>query len=93
MGLMIAIGGSVAVLVYPPYSFLGNLHWGFAWGNIYTLFGNTLPIYKHIDISTLLMELVLVNVVGFGLRYTAKTAQKRAQRPPVRKKALPRRPR
>ena len=92
MGLIISVGGSIAVLIYPPYSFLGQLHWDFVWGNIFTLFGNTLPVYKHIDITTLLMELALVNAVGIGLRYSAKVAQRR---PPPRKvgmqRKLPRR--
>ncbi|MEK6748696.1 MAG: hypothetical protein AABY83_05765 [Pseudomonadota bacterium] len=58
---------------------------------MYTLFGNTLPIYKHIDFGTLLMELILVNVIGFGLRYTAKNVRQRSQ-PPAQRPSLPRRP-
>jgi hypothetical protein len=48
---------------------LGEAHWGFILGNIVSAFGHGIPIYKHIDETTLLMEIIAINAAGIALQF------------------------
>ncbi len=67
LGKIICLAGSVAALLYPPYLFLGSRHWGFVGGAIVAAFGRSVRVYDHLDVPTLLLELILINVVGIAL--------------------------
>ena len=69
LGLLICIAGSMAAIVYPPYKLagLGDSHWGFIVDDIVAAFGQHIRIYDHIDVRTLLMELVVINLIGMAL--------------------------
>jgi hypothetical protein len=72
LGLLICIVGSAIAIIYPPYRVLGQGHWGFILGDIVSAFGHGVPIYKHIDETTLLLELISVNAVGIALQFWKK---------------------
>ena len=67
LGKIVCLAGSVAALLYPPYLFLGSRQWGFVAGAIVSAFGRSVRVYNHIDVNTLLLELILINVIGIAL--------------------------
>jgi len=69
LGLMISIAGTAAAILFPPYRVLGQVHWGFILGDIVSAFGHGIPIYKHIDATTLLLEVIAINATGIALRF------------------------
>ncbi|HXH64205.1 MAG TPA: hypothetical protein VNH42_01710 [Mariprofundaceae bacterium] len=69
IGLIICIVGTIAAILFPPYRVLGQAHWGFILSDIVSAFGHGVPVYKHIDETTLLIELIAINAVGIALRF------------------------
>ena len=69
MGLMICVIGSIAALVYPPYSILGNTQWGFIWSSLVSAFGKGVYVYEHLDYLILGFELALINVIGLAVKF------------------------
>ncbi len=70
LGTIICLVGSIAAILYPPYLFLGSREWGFVGGAIVSAFGRSVRVYNHIDVNTLLLELILINVIGTALIFT-----------------------
>lgn len=68
-GLIFCILGSAAAILFPPYRILGQAHWGFILSDIVSAFGHGIPIYKHIDETTLLLELIAINAAGIALQF------------------------
>ncbi|HXH72611.1 MAG TPA: hypothetical protein VNI58_07355 [Mariprofundaceae bacterium] len=66
-GFLICVAGTIAAIVYPPYSMMGQRGWGFIGGNIVEAFGRGLPVRDHLDIQLLLLELLVINIVGVAL--------------------------
>ncbi|HEX9625955.1 MAG TPA: hypothetical protein VGA00_03340 [Acidiferrobacterales bacterium] len=80
LGKLICIGGSAAVVLFPPYDFLGDVRWGFVFGSIVSAFGKGLHVHQYIDYPILLMELVLVNGVGVALFFAGIQERRRRAR-------------
>jgi hypothetical protein len=69
LGLIVCVAGTAAAILFPPYRVLGEAHWGFVLGDIVSAFGHGIPVYKHIDETTLLMEIIAINAAGIALRF------------------------
>jgi len=74
LGFMICMLGSIAVVLVPPYKIagLGDPRWGFILDDIVAAFGQHVRVYDHIDVQTLLMELMVVNAMGIAMMIFAK---------------------
>jgi hypothetical protein len=72
LGLIICIVGTAAAILYPPYRLLGQAHWGFILSDIVSAFGHGVPVYKHIDVTTLLLEVIAINAMGIALQFWKK---------------------
>ena len=66
LGKIICIAGSIAAILFPPYKVLGEVNWGFIFGNLISIrgLGSAGKIFDHIDYQTLLIELVIINIIG-----------------------------
>lgn len=69
LGLIICIVGTAAAILFSPYRVLGQLHWGFIFSDIVAAFGHGIPVYKHIDETTLLLEVIAINAAGIAIRF------------------------
>ncbi len=69
IGFLICMLGSAVAVVVPPYKLagLGEPHWGFILDDIVAAFGQHVRVYDHIDMQTLLMELMVVNAIGIAM--------------------------
>ncbi len=67
LGLMICLMGTTATVAYPPYKLLGHLEWNFIWEDIVAAFGHSVPVKDYVDVQTLLMELLVINLIGVAL--------------------------
>lgn len=67
LGLFICTAGTFVAVLYPPYRALGQRHWDFLTSDIVSAFGHGIPVYKHIDVTTLLLEIIAINAVGIAL--------------------------
>jgi len=69
MGFLICTAGSVAAILIPPYKLtgIGDPRWGFILDDIAAVFGQHIRIYDHLDVQTLLMELIAINLAGVAL--------------------------
>ncbi|MCP3950690.1 MAG: hypothetical protein GY697_00495 [Desulfobacterales bacterium] len=69
IGILICVLGSLAAIVYPPYTLagLGGVKWGFIFGDIVAMFGKSIKVYEHLDFKTLLIELAVINALGLGM--------------------------
>ncbi|MDQ6959085.1 MAG: hypothetical protein Q9M24_08255 [Mariprofundaceae bacterium] len=69
VGFLICIAGSVAAILIPPYKLagIGDPRWGFILADIVAAFGQHIRIYDHLDVQTLLMELIAINLIGVAL--------------------------
>lgn len=74
IGKLLSIFGTIAVIAYPPYKVLGDTHWGFIFGNVMDLemFGKGVPVYEHLDITVLLIEVAAVNSIAIALMLMGK---------------------
>ena len=74
IGFLICIAGSIAAGLVPPYKIagLGDPHWAFILDDIVAGFGQHIRVYDHIDMQTLLMELIAINAIGIALMMYAK---------------------
>jgi cytochrome c oxidase subunit IV len=68
-GFLICMLGSVAAVLFPPYKLmgLGELRWAFILDSIIAAFGKNIPVYEHLDINTLLLEIAVINAIGIAL--------------------------
>lgn len=74
LAILIAVVGSAAVILYPPYEILGNREWGFLFSSVVDMpsgmgeLGRALEeptlVYKNLDWPVLLMEIVAVNLTA-----------------------------
>ena len=67
IGIMICALGSIAAIVYSPYTIVGGVKWGFIYGDIIAMFGKSIKVYEYLDYKTLLIELVVINALGLGI--------------------------
>jgi len=69
LGFLVCIVGSVAAILIPPYKLagIGDPRWGFILDDIVAAFGQHIRIYDHLDVQTLLMELIAINLIGVAL--------------------------
>jgi len=69
LGFLICIAGSAAAVLIPPYKLagIGDPRWGFILDDIAAAFGQHIRIYDHLDVQTLLMELIAINLIGVAL--------------------------
>jgi hypothetical protein len=67
IGIMVCVLGSIAAIVYPPYTLLDGVKWGFIYGDIIAMFGKSIKVYEYLDYKTLLIELAVVNALGLGI--------------------------
>jgi hypothetical protein len=69
LGFLICTAGSVAAILIPPYKLagIGDPRWGFIFDDIAAAFGQHIRIYDHLDVQTLLMELIAINLAGVAL--------------------------
>jgi hypothetical protein len=72
LGLLICFAGTVGAILFPPYRVLGELHWKFILSDIVSAFGHGVPVYKHIDVTTLLLEIIAINAMGIALQFWKK---------------------
>ncbi len=74
LGFMICIFGSLAAVLVPPYRLagLGDPRWGFLLDDIVAAFGQHVRIYDHIDVQTLLLELLVINAIGMAMMLFAR---------------------
>ncbi len=66
-GIMVCVIGSIAAILYAPYTILGGVKWGFIYGDIVAMFGKSIKVYEHLDFKTLLIELAVINALGLGI--------------------------
>jgi len=69
LGFLVCIFGSLAAALFPPYRLagLGEPHWAFILDDIVAAFGQHVRVMDHIDVRTLLMELMVVNAIGIAM--------------------------
>ena len=67
IGILVCILGTIAAIVYPPYTLLDGAKWGFIYGDIITMFGKSIKVYEYLDYKTLLIELAVINALGLGI--------------------------
>ena len=67
IGKLVCVVGSIAAILYAPYTMLGSTHWDFLFGDIVSALGVGVPVYKHIDFAWLGGELVVINAAGLAL--------------------------
>ncbi len=67
IGIMVCVLGSIAAIVYPPYTLLDGVKWGFIYGDIIAMFGKSIKVYEYLDYKTLLIELAVINALGVGI--------------------------
>ena len=67
IGIMVCVVGSIAAIVYPPYTLLDGVKWGFIYGDIIAMFGKSIKVYEYLDYKTLLIELAVINALGLGI--------------------------
>jgi len=75
LGFLICMAGSMAALLMPPYKLvagLGDPRWAFILDDIVAAFGQHIHVYDHIDVRTLLMELIAINAIGIALMLFAR---------------------
>jgi len=67
IGILVCVLGSIAAVLYPPYTLMDGVKWGFIYGDIIALFGKSIKVYEYLDFKTLLVELAVVNALGLGI--------------------------
>jgi len=67
VGILVCVLGSIAAILYPPYTILDGVKWGFIYGDIIAMFGKSIKVYEHLDFKTLLIELAIINALGVGI--------------------------
>jgi hypothetical protein len=67
IGKLIIMVGSLAAILYAPYTMLGSTYWGFIFGDIISAGVVGIPVYKHLDFAWLGGELVVINTIGLLL--------------------------
>lgn len=67
IGILLCILGSLAAIIYPPYTILDGVKWGFIFGDIIAMFGKSIKVYEYLDFKTLLIELAIINALGLGI--------------------------
>ncbi|HKI61719.1 MAG TPA: hypothetical protein VKA31_05450 [Mariprofundaceae bacterium] len=75
LGFLICMAGSVAAVLVPPYKLvagLGDPLWAFILNDIVAGFGQHIHVYDHIDVQTLLMELIAINAIGIAMMLFAR---------------------
>lgn len=72
IGIMVCVLGSIAAIVYPPYTLLDGVKWGFIYGDIIAMFGKSIKVYEYLDYKTLLIELAVINALGLGIMIGSK---------------------
>ena len=72
IGILICVIGSIAAILYPPYTILDGAKWGFINGDIIAMFGKSIKVYEYLDYKTLLIELAIINALGLGIVIGAK---------------------
>lgn len=70
-GQFVCVVGSLLAILFPPYTMLGGVRWGFLLSSIVSAFGKGMYVYKYIDYTVLLAELVLINGLGLALIFLA----------------------
>ncbi|MFQ5519630.1 MAG: hypothetical protein ACE5E3_06485 [Mariprofundus sp.] len=68
-GFLICVFGSLAAALFPPYKLagIGEPRWAFILDDIVAAFGQSIPVYDHLDITTLLLEIAIINAFGIAL--------------------------
>lgn len=73
LGVGICIVGSIIAILFPPCRILGtSAGWHFILECEEYYLGTALCTYHFIDVSALLLELILINVVGLALCFYGK---------------------
>jgi len=75
IGFLICMAGSLVAVLVPPYKLvagLGDPLWAFILDDIVAGFGQHVRVYDHIDVQTLLLELVVINAIGIALMLYAR---------------------
>lgn len=67
MGILVCVLGSIGAILYPPYTLMGGVKWGFIYGDIIAMFGKSIKVYEYLDFKTLLVELAVINALGIGI--------------------------
>lgn len=67
LGLAVCLLGSAAALLYPPYTIIDGVRWGFAFEELVSAFGKTIYVFDQIDQQTLLIELGIINAIGLAI--------------------------
>ncbi len=67
IGILVCVLGSIGAILYPPYTILDSVKWGFIYGDIIAMFGKSIKVYEHLDFKTLLIELAVINALGVGI--------------------------
>jgi len=69
LGFLLCMLGSLAVVLFPPYRLagLGEPRWAFILDDIIAAFGQHVRVMDHIDVRTLLMELMVINAIGIAV--------------------------
>jgi hypothetical protein len=67
IGILICVLGSIAAILYPPYTIMDGVKWGFINGDIIAMFGKSIKVYEYLDYKTLLVELAIINALGLGI--------------------------
>ncbi len=73
IGILICVLGSIAAIVYPPYTLISGVKWGFIYGDIIAAFGKSIKVYEYLDYKTLLIELAVINALGVGIIIGSKS--------------------
>lgn len=77
IGLLIAIFGSLACVIYPPFENGSWSGYGFIWQSFETFFG-TMSVSDWINMQQLGMQLVIINIIGFGLAILGAIQEKKS---------------
>lgn len=77
IGLLIAIIGSLACVIYPPFENGSWSGYGFIWQSFETFFG-TMSVSDWINMQQLGMQLVIINIIGLGLAILGAIQEKKS---------------
>jgi len=74
LGFLLCMAGSIAAVLVPPYKLagIGDPQWGFILDDIVAAFGQHVRVFDHIDVQTLLMELLVINAIGIAMMLFAR---------------------
>ena len=74
VGFLVCVLGSITAVLVPPYKLvgIGEPRWGFILDDIVAAFGQHVRVYDHLDVQTLLLELLVVNAIGIAMMVAAR---------------------